>query len=138
MKLETLGIYIYVCDEASRFGGALAQDEDSVCKARVRILLYERFPRFRPRARRAPRVSRGSGGLMGFRRIKGVADRIKAGDISSARYPPGCSNPAAFVPRKLREICPGERACCRSSCANAALMRPRIVKLAAASPETVH
>lgn len=46
--------------------------------------------------------------------------------------------PAAFVPRKLREICPGERACCRSSCANAALMRPRIVKLAAASPETVH
>lgn len=65
----------------------MAQDEDSVCKARVRILLYERFPRFRPRSRRAPRVSRGSGGLMGFRRIKGVADRIKAGDISSARYP---------------------------------------------------
>lgn len=117
MKLETLGIYIYVyMRRHEQVWGALAQDEDSVCKARVRILLYERFPRFRPRsrprARRAPRVARGSGGLMGFRGIKGVADRIKAGDISSARYPAGCSNPAAFVPRKLREICPDERACC--------------------------
>lgn len=64
MKLETLGIYIYIyMRRHEQVWGALAQDEDSVCKARVRILLYERFPRFRPRsrprARRAPRVARG-------------------------------------------------------------------------------
>lgn len=47
--------------------GALAQDEDSVCKARVRILLYERFPRFRPRSRPRARLMVGSWVFVGLR-----------------------------------------------------------------------
>lgn len=79
---------------------ALAQDEDLVCKARVRICLYERFPRFqrfvlilRQPCSKASRWAQGFG-------IKGVADHIKAGDISSAPYPAGYE-PAS----KLRCVC---------------------------------
>lgn len=70
---------------------ALAQNQASVCKARVRICLYESFPRFRhfvlilEQACRAR--LRKAGCARGFG-IKGVADHIKAGDISPAPYPP--------------------------------------------------
>lgn len=47
MKLETPDVYATVQLPGACSSGALAHDEDLVCKARVRICLYERFPRFR-------------------------------------------------------------------------------------------
>ena len=104
---------------------ALAQDEDLVCKARVRICLYERFPRFRrfvlilrqPWCREAT-LPRG-GGAYGFG-IKGVADHIKAGDISSAPYPAGYE-PAGKLRLRLfhinyKDFAGRALAACRSVC----------------------
>lgn len=84
-----------------------ARSEALVCKARVRICLYESFPRFHhfvlileqacraqcAAPRRCGRQAWGFG-------IKGVADHIKAGDISpAAPYPP------SYDPHKPSRVC---------------------------------
>ncbi|KAG7212114.1 hypothetical protein KM043_012462 [Ampulex compressa] len=87
-KLEAPSIYVRQDDAANMRRGALAADEDLVCKARVRICLYERFPRFHHFVLilKEPCRDAAQDGAQGFG-IKGVADHIKAGDISPAPYP---------------------------------------------------